>query len=37
MNYDLTFRGNRVCSIGAHPDDIELQMRRPDRTHCQAD
>jgi LmbE family N-acetylglucosaminyl deacetylase len=24
MNHDLTFRGNRVCFIGAHPDDIEL-------------
>jgi N-acetylglucosamine malate deacetylase 1 len=24
MNHDLTFRGNRVFFIGAHPDDIEL-------------
>ena len=24
MNHDLTFHGERVCFIGAHPDDIEL-------------
>ena len=24
MNHDMFFSGNRICFIGAHPDDIEL-------------
>jgi LmbE family N-acetylglucosaminyl deacetylase len=24
MNTDLTFYGQKVCFIGAHPDDIEI-------------
>lgn len=24
MNHDMTFSGNRICFIGAHPDDIEI-------------
>ena len=24
MNHDLTFYGQRICFIGAHPDDIEI-------------